>query len=80
MWQNPQSPADLLTYTEEFLNGKLHFSAVCIVFLWYGEIKLNLKCQDIKTVLSTVLQHIWRKSWQSFTQIEHRISYKFSKA
>ena len=25
MWPNPQSPADLLTFTEEFLNGKFHF-------------------------------------------------------
>ena len=26
MWPNPQHPADLVTFTEEFLNGKLHFS------------------------------------------------------
>ena len=25
MWPNPQFPADLLTFTEEILNGKLHF-------------------------------------------------------
>ena len=25
MWQNPQYPADLVTFTEEILNGKLHF-------------------------------------------------------
>ena len=24
MWINPQSPADLVTFTEEILNGKLH--------------------------------------------------------
>ena len=28
MWPNPQFPADLVTYTEEILNGKLHFWAV----------------------------------------------------
>ena len=24
MWLNPQEPADLVTFTEEILNGKLH--------------------------------------------------------
>ena len=28
MWQNPQEAADLVTFTEEILNGKLHF--LCI--------------------------------------------------
>ena len=25
MWPNPQFPADLVTFTEEIINGKLHF-------------------------------------------------------
>ena len=25
MWPNPQFPPDLVTFTEEMLNGKLHF-------------------------------------------------------
>ena len=25
MWPNPQVPADLVTFTEEIINGKLHF-------------------------------------------------------
>ena len=25
MWPNPQFPAELVTFTEEILNGKLHF-------------------------------------------------------
>ena len=28
MWPNPQFPADLVTFTEKILNGKLHFCAV----------------------------------------------------
>ena len=28
MWPNPQFPADLVTFIEEILNGKLHFCAV----------------------------------------------------
>ena len=31
MWPNPQSPADLVTFTEEIFNGKLHF--LCSVYL-----------------------------------------------
>ena len=32
MWPNLQFHADLVTFTEEILNGKLHFCAV----LWTG--------------------------------------------
>ena len=38
MWPNPQFPADLVTFTEEILNGKLHF--LCSV-------KLKLKLTTI---------------------------------
>ena len=34
MWPNPQEAADLVTFTEEILNGKLHSSVQCI-FLWF---------------------------------------------
>ena len=34
MWPNPQIPADLITFTEEILNGKLHF--LCSVTSQYG--------------------------------------------
>ena len=30
MWPNPQFPDDLVTFTEEILNGKLYFCAVCV--------------------------------------------------
>ena len=29
MWTNPQFPADLVTFTEEIFNEKLHFFAQC---------------------------------------------------
>ena len=32
MWQNPQFHADLVTFTEIILNGKLHF--LCSEWLW----------------------------------------------
>ena len=31
MWPNPQFPADFVTFTEETLNGKLHF--LCIEWI-----------------------------------------------
>ena len=31
MWANPQFPADLVIFTEEILNGKLHFCAVFMI-------------------------------------------------
>ena len=31
MWLNPQETADLVTFTEEILNGKLHFYVQCKV-------------------------------------------------
>ena len=30
MWPNPQFPADLVTFTKEIFNGKLHF--LCSVY------------------------------------------------
>ena len=33
MWLNPQETADLITFTEKILNGKLHFCAVVTVAL-----------------------------------------------
>ena len=32
MWPNPQKTADLVTLTEEILNGKLHFLWVALVY------------------------------------------------
>ena len=32
MWPNPQFPADLVTSTEEILNGKPHFFVQCLYF------------------------------------------------
>ena len=38
MWPNPQEIADLVTLTEEILNGKLHF--LCSVY--YGTLEYQL--------------------------------------
>ena len=34
MWPNPQETADLVTFTEEIFNGKLHFLRSVNLFLF----------------------------------------------
>ena len=41
MWPNPQFPADLVTFTEEIRNGKLHF------FVQWEEEKANWEKLDV---------------------------------
>ena len=43
MWPNPQFPADLVTFTEEIFNGKLHFS--CSVLSSNQKLKVALAFQ-----------------------------------
>ena len=39
MWLNPQETADLVTFTEKILNGKLH---LCAVFEKKSVIEINI--------------------------------------
>ena len=41
MWPNPQFPADLVTFTEEILNGKLHFLCSEIYDVFWTSLQLN---------------------------------------
>ena len=41
MWPNPQFPADLVIFTEEILNGKLHFLCSVCVLLKVAEFTLK---------------------------------------
>ena len=49
MWPNPQETADLVTFTEEILNGKLHFlwsvrpEVVNELFQFRGQISYELR-------------------------------------
>ena len=50
MWSNPQFPANLVTFTNEILNGKLHFLCSvrrCLHETWN---ELRLKCK-FRTVM-----------------------------
>ena len=66
MWPNPRETADLVTFTEEIPNGKLHFCAVwrltTRLFLW------KAPTQMIGRVLNTTLYHyVKRVRIQSFS-------------
>ena len=49
MWPNPQFSADLVTFTEKILNGKLYFlcSVVCEVLPSTGILKLKEKVINV---------------------------------
>ena len=51
MWLNPQETADLVTFTEEILNGKLHF---CAMFP-----NLSLSQNYLKLILNINLGNCW---------------------
>ena len=60
MWPNPQETADLVTFTEEILNGKHHF--LCSVAC---EIKRNIFGGDplnSSAILLKLLVRVWGKS------------------
>ena len=54
MWPNPQETANLVTFTEEILNGKLQY--LCSAS-WYIHLSLNI----ISTYL--VLVHLFKDHW-----------------
>ena len=50
MWPNPQSPADLVTFTEKIFNGKLHI--FCSVdFLKFDEVELIICYLNIIVII-----------------------------
>ena len=50
MSPNPQETADLVTFTEEILNGKLHFFVQCNIFLKWDKHILAVIINDYKAV------------------------------
>ena len=47
MWANSQETADLVTITEEILNGKLHFLCSVNGVMWSMTLKVRLKIKNI---------------------------------
>ena len=81
MWPNPEFPVDLLTYTEEILNKKLHFFAV-VVSIWlvpiwylfvYNQLLKHQKTREIGLTLTIKTQerHHWRCICVFIVDLEH---------
>ena len=65
MWPNPQFPADLVTFPEEILNGKLHFLCCAI---W--DHLHNLK--NVKSIHGVVLHLVKLRS--SISSVLHKVT------
>ena len=90
MWLNPQETADLVTFTGETLNGKLHFlcSDNCVhVRLFYNFINLcKWRTYIHKTILAYFLTDTlnWQMFWvkeeyllnSSYGKLKNKISLK----
>ena len=50
MWTNPQETGDLVKFTEEILNGKLHF--LCSVILFDGQRDTATKTCELMWLIS----------------------------
>ena len=57
MWPNPQFPADLITFTEEIFDGKLHFHAVCVKWRCWNN------CGSNPVLKRSRLE--WQRKWRS---------------
>ena len=55
MWPNPQETADLVTFTEEILNGKLHFLR-CEYFKGFNSTRLAAPRNINERALETYLE------------------------
>ena len=72
MWPNPQFPADLLTFTEKMLDGKLHF--LCSVVQLEGSqcsstLTLERRCTwTLETIEALSSSNCW---WQFHYTIQH---------
>ena len=71
MWPNPQQTPDLVTFTEEILNGKLHFlCSVC--YTDRNIIVEELKLQAVR--INKISQHFRKMSislwlnWQAYSE------------
>ena len=78
MWPNPEFPADLVSFTEEILNGKLHFlcsdgrfdhSSWAYEIAKFWMIKLCLNVSDAITFKN--FWKFWLKSFCSLMRKDH---------
>ena len=62
MWPDPQKAADLVTFTEEIFNGKLHFlrSVKSILETIYVIAQLQRSVSDPATIISYFIRHSFK--------------------
>ena len=87
MWPNPQEIADLVTFTEEILNGKLHFLCSACFFL-SAEIPESFAWEYFTLIMCKALEHglvndifsskTFLKSWVEFNFFTILLEYVFS--
>ena len=67
MWPNPQFSADLVTFTKEILNGKLHFFAVKVVLeVHFRAATKHLRLSFYKNrqqMLLASIMNVYTQSW-----------------
>ena len=70
MWRNPQETADLVTFTEEILNEKLHF-LWSVIYLNCDLLKLEIRdsykkpyCDYVSIPYDYVVPKIISKYWK----------------
>ena len=60
MWPNPQFPVDLITFTEEILNGKIHFCAMLHLSVSWFVFYFHHKFRKVyRYFLKSVYCNIW---------------------
>ena len=70
MWPNPQETADVVTFTEEVLNGKLHFCfSVCVEKI----LILNVQVTVVLLMFQEMQKHCSRASSSVQLQLKHQI-------
>ena len=67
MWTNPLETADLVTYTEEILNGKFHFSCSVTDISGLQEADLsspetleNLRLKNLHEKIRNIFYNLWK--------------------
>ena len=81
MWPNPQLPPDLVTFTEEILNGKLNFFPVTLdegrpylyLNVFYTFDSIYLLCPSCKDMLKSQLEETQEKRFKHVVTYESRV-------
>ena len=72
MWPNPQETADLVTFTEEILTGKLYFFSSVVIYIHGHNILKH--CFVLKQIRFTLLENILY-----FIRIYYRVTKRLRK-